>query len=248
MPHLSCNLRSIGVLSLLTGVLSCPAQACVDTVALEKLASSELNYMLNRIPPAFADAVADGQVQGRMQLEAADTCQVAWQLTLPAADMQEAQAILQAQPAKQIMLAAQGYEIPTQSPVIAVFAVDEKRMQPQAKEILQTAPLGKVRASVELMYAMLTQARADGPNPQVAWTATDMEQLNAQCVTQFASQQEIAQSCSCRTQEIAGRFSARQVRYNQYLASNPYAFATGNGEAFKQLDKQSQQHCGLTLR
>ncbi len=229
-------------------ILSAPVLACIEASALQKLAESEMGYMLQRIPPAFADAVADGQIQGSMQIQSAEACQLHWQLTLPAADIEEAQAILQAQPAKQIMLAAQGYAIPAQTSLDVLFLLDEKRMQPQPKEALQTAPLGKLRASVELMYALLTQARADDAGSHPAWTVPETQALNAHCAEQFVAKEDIQQACACRTQEISARFTARQVRYNQYLSSNPYAFASGNGDGFKQLDKRLQQSCGLTLR
>lgn len=229
-------------------ILSAPLHACIEASALQKLAEGEMSYMLQRIPPAFADAVADGEIKGSMQIQSAETCQLHWQLTLPAADIEEAQAILQAQPAKQIMLAAQGYEIPAQTSLGALFLLDEKRMQPQPKEVLQTASLGKLRASVELMYAMLTQARADVTGSHPVWTASEIQTLNAHCAEQFVAKKDIQQACACRTQEITARFSARQVRYNQYLLSNPYAFASGNGDGFKQLEKRMQQSCGLGAR
>lgn len=228
--------------------LSTPLQACIEASALQKLAENEMGYMLQRIPPAFADAVADGQIQGRMQIASAETCQLHWQLMLPATDIEEAQAILDAQPAKQIMLAAQGYAIPAQTALDALFLLDEKRMQPQPREGLQTAPLGKLRASVELMYAMLTQARADATVSQPVWTMLETQAMNAECTAQFTAKEAIQQACACRTQAISAQFSARQVRYNQYLSSNPYAFASGNGDGFKQLDKRLQQSCGLVVR
>ncbi|MDP8566308.1 hypothetical protein [Methylophilus aquaticus] len=229
-------------------ILSAPLHACIEASALQRLAESEMGYMSQRIPPAFADAVADRQIQGNMQIASADACQLHWQLTLPAADIEEAQAILQAQPAKQIMLAAQGYEIPAQTSLDALFLLDEKRMQPQPKEGLQTAPLGKLRASVELMYALLTQARADAAARHPVWTEPETQILNAQCAMQFVAKEDIQQACACRTQEISARFTARQVRYNQYISSNPYAFASGNGGDFKQLDKRLQERCGLAVR
>ena len=236
------------LLAVAMWILSVPLHACVEAPALQKLAESEMGYMLQRIPPAFADAVADGQIHGSMQIHSAEACQLHWQLTLPAADIEEAQTILQAQPAKQIMLAAQGYAIPTQTSLDVLFLLDEKRMQPQPKEALQTAPLGKLRASVELMYAMLTQVRADAAGSHPAWTVPETQALNAHCAEQFVAKEDIQQACACRTQEISARFTARQVRYNQYLSSNPYAFASGNGDGFKQLDKRLQQSCGLGPR
>lgn len=250
MRHLSPRLlRSLQFSALLACLTSLtPAQACLDAAALTTLAEREISYMVNRIPPAFADAVSDQLVSGQMRLEQAEPCQARWLLTIPMSDIAEAQAILAAQPAKQIMLAAQGYEIPSQSQLEAVLNVDAQAIKPKAKEELQTAALGKLRASVELMYAMLTQARADSPTQAVpAWSAKEVDTLNNQCAQQFNAD-NLTQACDCRTQAIAKQYRLRQVTYNQYLSSNPYAFATGNGESFKQLDKKLQASCALKPR
>jgi hypothetical protein len=229
-------------------LLACaPVSACLDQSSLNALADKEMQYLLQRIPPAFADAVSDHLIQGQMTLQAADACQVHWQLTLPAADIAEAQALLQAEPAKQIMLAAQGYQIPEQVSVEADFAVDPATLQPKHQEVLQTAPLGKLRASVELMYAMLTQARTSGgQGAQTPWTQAELQSTEASCQQQFRAEDR-EKACACYSHGLAEKYSARQVKYNRYLMTNPYAFATGNGGDFKQLDKSLRATCGLAL-
>lgn len=224
---------------------SVPALACLDAAALQTLASREMQYMLDRIPPAFADAVADHQIQGQMTAASGEGCLAHWQLTLPAADIAESQALLQADPAKRIMLAAQGYEIPDQSQMEAEFAVDS-RLQVLHQETLQTAALGKLRASVELMYAMLTQARAKRQDaPPSSWTEPEQAVLQTKCRQQVNTGDTDA-GCLCYVRGLAQQYSARQVRYNQYLTTNPYAFATGNGADFKQLEKSLRASCGIT--
>jgi hypothetical protein len=228
-------------------LLACaPLWACLDPSSLQTLADKEMQYLLQRIPPAFGDAVSDQLIQGHMTLKAADTCQVHWQLTLPAADIAEAQALLQAEPAKQIMLAAQGYQIPEQANVEADFVVDQVTLQPVHQEVLQTAPLGKLRASVELMYAMLTQARtSSGQGVQQPWTQAELQSAHTRCQQQFRADNS-EKACACYSRGLAEKYSARQVKYNRYLLTNPYAFATGNGGEFKQLDKALQASCGLS--
>ncbi len=237
------NLRWLLALCLMSALPT--AHACLDAGALKTLAEREISYMTQRIPPAFADAVSDQLIIGHMQLVQAEPCQAKWVLNLPASDIAEAQALLDAQPAKQIMLAAQGYAIPAQTQLEAVLNVDAQHIQPKAKEELQTAELGKLRASVELMYAMLTQARADQQTQAVAaWSAAEVTRLNTACAQQFSAD-NVTQACECRTQGISKQYTLRQVTYNQYLSSNPYAFATGNGGQFKQLEKQLLSICGL---
>lgn len=238
-----------GFIRYVGGVLlvSClPLQACLDQQSLQALADKEMQYLLQRIPPAFGDAVSDQLIHSHMHSKAGDDCQVHWQLTLPAKDIVEAQALLQAEPAKQIMLAAQGYQIPEREDVEADFFVDPTNLQPLRKEVLQTASLGKLRASVELMYAMLTQARTNVQETHAEWTPAELQSVQASCQQQFyASSTEAA--CDCYSRGLAEKYSARQVKYNRYLLTNPYAFATGNGEEFKRLDKTLQTSCGLSL-
>jgi hypothetical protein len=219
-------------------------QACLSEQALKTLADKEMQYMLQRIPPAFADAVADQQIVGNMSLVSTQPCLVHWQLQLPAAEIAEAQALLQADPAKQIMLAAQGYQIPEAAENGADFTVDMPHLQPLHSETLQTAPLGKLRASVELMYAMLTQARADALSTPAPWSSQDQQSLVQACHQRYPNEQ-MTQACTCYAQGLAEKYSYRQVRYNQYLSTNPYAFATGNGAAYKRLEKSLQATCGL---
>lgn len=160
--------------------------ACLPPSALTALADQEMQYLLQRVPPAFADAVADQIVQGRMTLHDASTCQIGWQMQLPAADVAEAQALLQVDVAKRIMLAAQGYEIPAQTTLTAEFKLAPGSMQIMHNDTLQTAELGKLRASVELMYALLTQARANGlADKPVSWSAAELQTVQAQCGQQF---------------------------------------------------------------
>lgn len=221
-----------------------PVWACLETSALNTLSQQEMQYMLQRIPPAFADAVADQQVHGQLTLNNANDCTVRWQVTLPATDLAEAQAVLQADPAKQIMLNAQGYHIPETTTPQAVFSVDAAGLKPRHQDTLQTAELGKMRASIELMYAMLTQSRANQQTAAQPWSAQDQQALLSYCQQRYPEEGS-STACACYAQGLSAQYSPRQVRYNQYLASNPYAFASGNGGAYKQLEKSLQKSCGL---
>lgn len=220
------------------------AQACLDSQALQQLNQQELAYLNARIPPAFADALEDGQIEGSMRVQNTQACTIVWQLQLPASDIAAAQQLLAAQPARQIMLRAQGYALPEQSPLTASFALDPSTGQISKSDTLQTAELGKLRASVELMYAMLTQQRAnDVVEGRATWTSAQRSHANADCRQRHAGASEAA--CVCVSDKLAAAIPYRQWRYYSYILSNPYAFASGDGAAIRQLDKQSQQACQL---
>lgn len=243
MPGLTKCLTQISS-ALVLWMVHATVIACLDEQSLKSLADKKMQYMLQRIPPAFADAVADQQVSGSMSVTTTQPCQIHWQLQLPAADLAEAHALLQADPAKQIMLAAQGYQVPETTDNQADFSLDAASLQPLHRDTLQTAPLGKLRASVELMYAMLTQARADAVSTPKPWTGADQQALKQTCQKRYHAD-DMTQACDCYALGLAQKYSYRQVRYNHYLLTNPYAFATGNGAAYKQLDKALQATCGL---
>lgn len=217
------------------------AAACVDAQTLQQLNQQELLFLSGRIPPAFADAVEDGLIQSSMQLQDAQACRVVWQILLPQADIDAARQVLDAQPARQIMLNAQGYQLPDSPHQQAVFTLDAAHSTALKSETLQTAPLGKLRASVELMYSMLTQQRADAPLSAVfvPWQPTQMQAALNQCAS--AGQTESA--CRCQIEHLSAQLAYRQWRYYQYLLSNPYAFASGQGQTIQSLERESRRMC-----
>lgn len=227
--------------------------ACLNPSQLETLQKNELSYMLNRIPPAFAHAVTDQQVALKVTEQQADPCTAALVVSVPEAHLKEAQAVLEADPAKTIMLTAQGYAIPSKTSLEASFKVVPSNLEIPSAETLQTAALGQLRASVELMYSLITQARANLPdNAQNAtpWS-TAYQQTNTQrCSEKYtlSSGQDMAGACACQANALAKHVSERQMEYIDYVRSNPYALATGSSQYFLRLEGQTLLTCGLTAK
>lgn len=227
--------------------------ACLNPSQLEALQKNELSYMLNRIPPAFAHAVSDQQVTLKVTEQQAEPCTAALVVNVPEAHLKEAQAVLEADPAKSIMLAAQGYAIPNTTALDATFKVVPSNLEIPSAETLQTAKLGQLRASVELMYSLITQARANLPdNAQNAtpWS-TAYQQANAKrCSEKYmlSSGQDMAGACACQANTLAKHVSERQMEYIDYVRSNPYAVATGSSQYFARLESETLLACGLTAK
>lgn len=220
------------------------ANACLTTSAVDAVLKQEIATLKQRIPPAFADTLEDGLIQASLTLQDTDTCTLNLTMQLPQADIDEAQTLLAAQPAKQIMLAAQGYRLPEQTRLQVSYRYDVANKQPFANEILQTGALGQLRANVELMYAMLTQARANPANTSSGlplWQAAQRQQAQGICSTM--NPQLSAAACACWVNGMAEKVTYRQLTYYQYLNSNPYAFASGQGASLKTVDKALQQQC-----
>lgn len=217
---------------------------CLNDVQMRALENKERDYLLSRVPPAFEDALASGGLKMVMQNSAEKTCAVQLNVTLPEQDLVEARKVLAEQPAKQIMLAAQGYGLPETTGLSADFELDLTSLSPQKGDTLQTAPLGKVRATIELMYAMLTQARAElqGTVNTEKWVQPFKDQQIRNCTNQYS---QATQACVCWADNLEGKVSAKQMRYQAYLASNPYALATGASKTYTDLNQESAKNCGL---
>jgi hypothetical protein len=227
--------------------------ACLSPAQLATLAQNEQAYLLNRIPPAFAHAVQDQQVVLNVTEVNADTCTAMLALSVPAEHLEEAKAVLDADPAKKIMLSAQGYAIPSVTSLQAVFKVAPDTLAIPSSEILQTAELGQLRASVEMMYSLMTQSRAnkiETTSNATPWSAAYQQANTKQCAEKWVSQsgQDITTACACRVKELSAQVSERQMDYIDYVRSNPYAMATGSSQDFANLEKQAHLACGLVAK
>jgi hypothetical protein len=240
-------LATITTLFLSIGNFSAQA-ACLDSNMLQKLKNNEIEYMLGRIPPAFSDAVADKKIEFNMQLAEASNCNVNLEVTLPESDVKEANLLLEADPAKKIILFSQGYVLPDTTSLNATFTVDPASLQASQADILQSGELGKLRASVEMVYAMLTQQRAiidEKTQNTQPWSTEFQQQQLAKCSKQFAASPQAATGCECQISKLAAIASERQMRYVEYVDSNPYAQATGASKNFAVAKSQIQLTCGL---
>lgn len=233
----------------ITFFLTLTAQAaCLNETALQQVAQNEMNYMLGRIPPAFADAVADKTVT--LKALSADTqpCSAKIEMTVPEQDVKEANEILARDPAKKIILFSQGYTLPETTQLSALFKLDEKTLEVAHQDTLHSAELGKLRASVEMMYAMITQARAD-IDPQsrnsTAWSKAFSQQQVANCNKTFSSGPNVAAGCNCQVTKLTEVVSEKQMRYVDYINSNPYAQGTGSGKNFAEIKRNIDASCGL---
>lgn len=214
--------------------------ACLDAAALTKLQEKEVAYLSSKIPPSFKHGLQAGEIQVAVSPAAqADACQATVTITVPAEDIKTATAILDAQPAKRIMLAAQGYALPSQPDNQASFGVDKETLAINQIDYLQTGDLGKLRANIELMYAFITQQRATiQPNQTnaVNWPKPIKDKVVSTCSQAQAM-------CACLATEYEKVIPSQQMENILSVAENPYAKATGANASFNQLKKQAEHTC-----
>lgn len=214
---------------------------CLSTSQLTQLAQTETNYLTQKIPPAFKHALQTNQVSITVESVDGEACQAKLLVTVPQADMDEANAVLDAQPAKKIMLNAQGYGLPQGTQQEAPFTVDANTLAIANADILQTAPLGKLRASLELMYAFITQKRAEVSEAQKNTQPWPSE--TKQLVVSSCSARQSPSVCACMAEQYALTIPSDQMEYIQYIRDNPYALATGANQGFEAIKHKAEAVC-----
>jgi hypothetical protein len=221
---------------------------CLTSHQLLQLTQQEQAYLTGRIPPAFTHAVKAGEVKLQMVEAPATTCSVQVTFTLPESDLAQANALLDADIAKKIMLGAQGYQLPASTTPSAVFAVAPDHLTIAHADTLQSGALGQLRASVEMMYSLITQARANvtpaSQNSQ-AWGAETKQAQLAACTKKNAQVANVTDACKCQVDALAQKVSEQQMAYVEYVNSNPYAFATGSNQGYTKLLQEINARCAL---
>lgn len=215
--------------------------ACLSDDQLQQITKKETSYLSQKIPPAFKHALEDNLANVTVISAEGDGCLAKLVLTLPQDEIDEANAVLDAQPAKKIMLGAQGYQLPQNKENAAIFTVDANSLEITPADILQTASFGKLRASVELMYSFITQKRAEVSATQTntnSWPKVLREQVVNRC-----SSKKTAAVCSCTADQYALKIPARQMEYILANEENPYAMATGANQGFEVLKQSVDSVC-----
>lgn len=216
--------------------------ACLSDAQLAQLAQQETNYLSQKVPPVFKHALQKQAVSVVVKpLDVVDGCRAKLLVNVPQVDIDEANAFLDTQPAQKIMLNAQGYALPQTTSLEADFNVDVARLQVASADVLQTSSLGKLRASVELMYAFLTQKRAEimqGQHNAEPWPAEAKQKVVSSC-----SAKQSERVCTCMADQYALIIPANQMEYIQYVRENPYALATGAGQSFDRIYKNAELVC-----
>ncbi|WP_036301385.1 hypothetical protein [Methylotenera sp. L2L1] len=225
------------------------AYACLDDKAILQLKANEEAHLISRNVATMTDAIEDKLLSVQVkQLD--DTCSVTITYRLPDEDIAEANKLLDSNPAKRIMLAGQGYVLPAQATLLANAGVNPNPLSIKHQDILQSADLGRNRASVELLYATLAQTRAvispDNKNTE-PWPTSLLDQENSLCESQYTSDSN-QNACACKIDAISKKVSPRQLRYIKYLQNDPYSATTGALATYHDLSEQINFECKLRKR
>lgn len=220
---------------LLAAALPALAEPC-DAV-LQRWQTHE-NAVLAELAPVFQQGREDGTIQ--VELRSLPDCATELRLQLPAADLEQTRQYLEQNPAKRILMSAQGYAIPEQTESVVTIAANDAH----------PADLKALNQELEFMYQLLTQLRAhipDGQQNQQAWPlALQQSQLHA--CRQGWQATDLTSACQCRLQQLSARIPPRQMALIIYLQKQPYATATGALSSFNTLQQSILHSCQLQPR
>ena len=231
------------------------AFACDAPQAMANIQSMVAKKLLSNAP-TFRHGWEDKAIQ--MQLinpkKAAENCQVTLQITFPQQDIDEVNAVLDAQPKRRILLGAQGYSVPetTVSHADYFYRLEGDNAIPENDK--NTALKGLL-SSIEYMYQSLAQSRIilkDDASNHLAWDKATVEASLDDCLTKFAlfdaNAGVLKDACDCRTQKLSKVLTARQMELVAFVQSQPYSAATGVLKTFINLSQNVNESCGLVSK
>jgi hypothetical protein len=239
LPVLMMTIRNFFSLWLLTSLLAAatPALAGPCDAVLQRWQTDE-NAVLAELAPVFQQGREDGTIQ--LELRALADCATELRLQLPAADLEQTRQYLEQNPAKRILMSAQGYAIPEQTESVVTIAANDTH----------PAELKALNQGLEFMYQLLTQLRAhipaDQQNQQDWPLAQQQSQLHV--CRQAWQAADLTSACQCRLAQLSARISPRQMALITYLQQQPYATATGALSSFNTLNQSILHSCQLQPR
>jgi len=240
------HIQALGL--LLFSFFTLSAQACDSAQAVDELRAIESTKLLQH-PLAFSHGWQDGEIRLSVMQGNRNTdglCTAMLKLEIPQRDLDMVNAHLDQNPAKRILLGAQGYSVPP-APMFEVpfnFTLENGKVMPKNDE---NRPLDDMHHSLEFMYQLLTQLGAEISAPDnnlQPWPEAVRESELKVCQASLAAS-DTATACSCRTQALEANYKARQMALIGYLQSHPYSTTSKAVVSFNTLSNDINKRCGL---
>lgn len=229
------------------------SQACASTATIQALQTHQVSALLKNAP-TLNHAWQDKKItlEWLDPKTTANGCEVTMQLTLPQQDLDEANADLSANPAKRILLGAQGYAVPeqTQNQAPYYYQVAGSTVTPANDK---NQAYQQLMSNVEYVYQNLAQLRtvvkADASNTE-AWPETLTTNTVKECSATFSARGEnnLNAACACRTDALKAKLAPRQFELVQFVTAQPYSAATGVLASYSTLSNTINDSCGLVKK
>lgn len=233
-------------LTLLT--LNSAHAACDDANMIAELKTIETHKLLENAP-TFRHAWEDNTI--KLDFSAAqqsgEQCVTTMQISLPQQDLDEVNAYLNENPAKRILLGAQGYTIPenTINKVEYFYQVEANKAKPTNAH---NQALNSLHSSLEYMYQSLAQQRIvlkkDVKN-NIKWSESTIKAERTTCMSTLqATVPDIADACACRVDALSQVLSPRQLELVSFIQNQPYSAATGVLNSYQSTSNEINEACG----
>lgn len=225
------------------------ANDCASNSTLDQVATLETQRLMQH-PAALRFGLEDMAINLSISADTSGECQATLNLTFPQEDLDAVNAHLDQNPAKRILLGAQGYSVPAENQFVVpyVFALENSQITARNAE---NRSYQDMHNSLEFMYQLLTQLRAEpvaGASP-AAWDSQTASRISSACSLELqASSGDIEQACTCRSTALNKTYSARQMALIEDLQAHPYSKTTDAIRQFNALIKEIDQSCGLIAR
>lgn len=222
------------------------ALACSDPLVTKQLTAIETEKLLSNAP-TFKQAWEDKAItiQFKSAKAEANLCLASLHIELPQVDLDEANQHLDQNPAKRILLAAQGYSVPDSTSIEVPFSyqVIDGKASPNDPN---TPELKTLHNNLEYTYQLLAQLRIhvdENTTNQTAWRQTELEASTKRCLDNKTFKSKDAHFCSCRTEKLAKAISAKQMELINYIETQPFSVATGSMNGFNKLNEKISDTC-----
>ena len=221
------------------------ALACNDD-AMAQLKQIETEKLLSNAP-TFKQAWTAGAIGIKFTSPQAsdDQCVALFEIKLPQVDIDEATQHLDQNPAKRILIAAQGYAVPEKS-VIEIpyyYQMTDNKVVPID---LKNTELKSLHNNLEYTYQLLAQLRANVDEKsinQTPWNSQEIDAAIQNCRNQASSKSQDSNFCPCRVEQLAKNINAKQMELINYIQTQPFSVATGSLNGFQKLSEKINHEC-----
>ncbi len=220
-----------------------PVIACDISKESKKIIQTETNKLLGNAP-TFKHAFEDKTIQINISNISTNKeyCLATLVLTLPQQDLDEANHYLDANPAKKILLAAQGYGIPEKTINEVPYRYELVGGDPKSM-IGDNVELKSLYNNVEYTYQLLAQLRInveESPKNTIAWSHDQTKNEFLSCMKTKAYSEF---QCNCRVRKLSDSLSPRKMELINFIQSQPYSVATGAMNSYLQFSKNINESC-----
>ena len=222
------------------------ALACSDGDAMAQLKQIETDKLLSNAP-TFKQAWIEKMISIKFTPTKTNDnqCMASFEIKLPQKDIDEATQHLDQNPAKRILLAAQGYAVPDKASTETPFYYEMTNGKVAPSEAKNTE-LKSLHNNLEYTYQLLAQLRANVDEKSINETPWSSEEINVaiqNCRNKQSSKSEAVNFCPCRIERLSKNISAKQMELINYIETQPFSVATGSLNGFQKLSEKVNHEC-----